>query len=598
MKKESRIDMKKFVCFLCLLGCLALTVQAGNYRRREVTHPRFVTANTSKIEIKKIILTDEHTQVDAVLYGKPGEAAILSSDTYLCNENQKFPLREAAGVSIDGQTVPERIPDSGKQNVILSFAPIPQGVHTVDFVEKGTGRTIYGVQLTEAEPYVYLPSFLQTRRLEQSRALPQPQLKAGKAIINGYILGYQPSMQLDVVFRHSDWLFYDQWGQTVRVRQDGSFHIETDLLVAGGAKLQINKAQLDLFLTPGEETTVYIHLPRLSMSASRLLTATYGQQQKAWFDGDASDLNAELATWGYPLAINEVPGFNDMTEDLPADDFNKYVKHHYEKYKKELEDDKKVSEAYRQYVLLNLKMNELVTLGAKGEMPGNVQSPYIRYGYDYATYLALMERDKGQAVDLWEDVKKARTIYRNFIKEQTFTSDDKKELKTITQPEIQKYIKDKTDALKAKATLAKSNNSFVIAEIGTDVSGADILPAIIAPYRGQAILVDFWATWCGPCRKSMSAIRDLKKKLAAKDIVYVYLTGPSSPETDWKTAVTDINGVHYRLKKEQWDYLCHTYGITGIPGYLIISYDGKLQDKYVGFPGTDVLMKDLLRAGE
>ena len=143
-------------------------------------------------------------------------------------------------------------------DIILSFAPIPQGVHAVDFVEKEEGWTIYGVQLTGVEPYVYLPSFLQTRRLEQSRALPEPQLKAGKSIINGYILGYHPDMDLDVVFRHSDWLLYNQWGQTVRVRQDGSFHIETDLLLAGGAHLQINKAQLDLFLVPGEEMTAEV----------------------------------------------------------------------------------------------------------------------------------------------------------------------------------------------------------------------------------------------------------------------------------------------------------------------------------------------------
>ncbi len=106
-----------------------------------------------------------------------------------------------------------------------------------------------------------------------------------------------------------------------------------------------------------------------------------------------------------------------------------------------LQDDKKVGEAYRQYVLLNLKMNELVVLGKKGAMPGIVKSPYFRYGYDYTTYLEYMERDKGQVVDLWEDVKKAREVYQNFVKEHRFSSDDKKLMKTITQPEIQKYVK-------------------------------------------------------------------------------------------------------------------------------------------------------------
>lgn len=104
-------------------------------------------------------MTDEQTQVDAVLYGQPGEMAVISSHTCLRTPQQEFCLREAEGVSIDGLTEPEAIPASGEHSIILSFAPIPAGVHAVDFVEKEEGWTFWGVQLSKAEPYVYVPSF-------------------------------------------------------------------------------------------------------------------------------------------------------------------------------------------------------------------------------------------------------------------------------------------------------------------------------------------------------------------------------------------------------------------------------------------------------
>ena len=142
----------------------------------------------------------------------------------------------------------------------------------------------------------------------------------------------------------------------------------------------------------------------------------------------------------------------------------------------------------------------------------------------------------------------------------------------------------------------KAVKGHVVEHLDTLVQGADILPAILSAHRGQAVLLDFWATWCGPCKKSFTAMRPLKESLSGKDIVYIYLTGPTSPELVWRGAVSGMNGVHYRLSKPQWDYLCKSYGITGIPGYLVIGYDGKLLARYVGFPGVDVLQKDLLRA--
>lgn len=59
-------------------------------------------------------------------------------------------------------------------------------------------------------------------------------------------------------------------------------------------------------------------------------------------------------------------------------------------------------------------------------MQGIVNSPYDKYGYDYVTYLQYRERDTGETLDLWEDIKKARNIYQNVVKEERLKSADKK----------------------------------------------------------------------------------------------------------------------------------------------------------------------------
>ena len=51
----------------CFVWLLCISVEAAVSERREVEHPCFIATNTSKIEIRKIILTDAHTQVDAVM---------------------------------------------------------------------------------------------------------------------------------------------------------------------------------------------------------------------------------------------------------------------------------------------------------------------------------------------------------------------------------------------------------------------------------------------------------------------------------------------------------------------------------------------------
>lgn len=506
---------------LSILCCLPIWLQAQHVQKRVVEHPGFITTNTAEIEIKKIILTDEQTQVDAMIYGKPGEIAVISSDTYLTTGKSSFRLREADNISIDGTTEPERIPESGMLNVTLSFAPIPRGVHEVDFVEQETGWTVYGIQLSRQEPYVYVPNFLESRPEGATPELPEPGLAAGKAVINGYLLGYDTRMETEMLLTYTDRLFPETWRNNITVRQDGSFHAEIDMLQPDTVHLSVNNATLPLFLVPDEEITVYISLPRLSMAASPLLKDKYKRKQKAWFDGAAEIINTELATTGTSHALKS-----------------------YRLAEKDLTQNDAIKSAIR------------------------------------------------------KDKEAIRPLCERLLKNPMLTSADRKVLKDLTFEDIRRYVEQKSETLRLEAARNESSYEAVIATLDDKIAGSDILPQLIEPHRGRAILIDFWATWCGPCKKSIRAMKPLRQKLASKDIVYIYLTGPSSPENTWKETLKEMTGVHFRLTETQWKDVCSAYGITGIPAYLIISHDGKLKSKHIGFPGADILEKDLLRAAE
>lgn len=581
----------------CFVWLLCMSVNATVSERREVEHPCFIATNTSKIEIRKIILTDAHTQVDAVMYGEPGEPLVLSSNTFLTAGKESFRLRETDKVSIDGMTEPGVIPESGRSYVTLSFEPVPRDSHEINFVEKDFNWKIWGIQLVDKEPYVYLPSFLENQSLGTDAELPSPALKVGRNIINGYLLGYDPSMEIEMTLYPADWMFPDAWSKPVKILPDGAFHIETNLLAGTPARLQVNGSSLNLFMLPGEEMMVYIHLPRLSMSASDLLKKTFRNRQKAWYTGSCEALNTELATWGYSLETEDFLSSDEWKEmnEKPDDAYRSSLVALVDRKKNALNHDKKVSSAFRNYVAANWDVDLYRLLAQRGILTDDSVNSFSWYGYKYAGYQDAVSKLREPSV-LWKDIIEARELIYGCMKKKGEISIEKKMLDEITTPEIRKFTADRIKQVEVLVAREKALKGHVVEHLDTLVQGADILPAILSAYRGQAVLMDFWATWCGPCKKSFMAMRPLRESMTGKDIVYIYLTGPTSPELVWRGAVSGMNGVHYRLSKAQWDYLCESYGITGIPGYLVIGYDGKLLARYVGFPGVDVLQKDLLRA--
>lgn len=111
-----------------------------------------------------------------------------------------------------------------------------------------------------------------------------------------------------------------------------------------------------------------------------------------------------------------------------------------------------------------------------------------------------------------------------------------------------------------------------------DKSEPNVFKSLISRYKGKIILIDFWATWCGPCIQGFNELRPLKEKFANnKDIVFLYLTDESSNYDSWKGYTERLEGEHYLLSKEQFDLIYQEKKLKGLPHYMLIDSTGNIK---------------------
>ncbi|WP_226995407.1 TlpA disulfide reductase family protein, partial [Candidatus Symbiothrix dinenymphae] len=103
----------------------------------------------------------------------------------------------------------------------------------------------------------------------------------------------------------------------------------------------------------------------------------------------------------------------------------------------------------------------------------------------------------------------------------------------VSHKEVAELLITTSDQLQKILAQSTGTNGSIMHET-PQASNEKLLGTILANYKGKVAVVDFWATWCGPCLQANKEIKPLKEELSGKDVVYIYLTGETSPLSLWR----------------------------------------------------------------
>lgn len=102
-------------------------------------------------------------------------------------------------------------------------------------------------------------------------------------------------------------------------------------------------------------------------------------------------------------------------------------------------------------------------------------------------------------------------------------------------------------------------------------------------WKGKVVIVDFWASWCGPCKESFPALNELKKKYAGRGLVIIAVN------VDEERADMELflkaNPATFTIVRDAGQKLVPLTGIKTMPSSFVLDGEGKVRFAHSGYHG-------------